>query len=173
MIIRPPTIDDLDGYHALLQDKDIQKYLGGSPDHSTNERHLRHRIGELQRLGYGLMMVIDRASDTLIGYCKLQRSPLEPPDNIEIVYGLLPAWRKKGRMSEAAAKVIDLVFGAKKIERIIGRVEPENTDSRDTLLGLGFQRRLEDRIDPLTGEVEHVYFVTPTSLKTPFGRKRR
>lgn len=159
ILLRPPKNEDLDSIHSLYCDPDIQKYLGGSYCIEVSERHLQMAIQNYGRDGYGMMVIFEKEKNGLIGFCKIQSSPLESPNNIEIIYGLLPEWRGKGYAMEAVQEILHWFFDEFVIDRIIGRVKQDNTVSRKLLEKLGFVK-IEDRIDLATNEIEYVFLIT-------------
>lgn len=158
-LLRPPTRSDIEEIHSLYCDPDIQKYIGGCSDIIASERSLQIAIRNYEKDGYGMMMIFQKEQESFIGFCKIQSSPFESPKHIEIIYGLLPEWRRKGYAAEATKEVLSWAFNNIEIDQIIGRVESGNDPSRKLLEGLGFEK-IEDRVDPGTQKLEHVFRLT-------------
>jgi ribosomal-protein-alanine N-acetyltransferase len=163
--LRPPTMSDLEDIRSLYCDPDIQTYIGGDPDIEVCARQLQKAILKYEEDGYGMMMIFQKEQGSFIGFCKIQSSPFESPKHIEIIYGLLPEWRRKGYAAEATKEVLSWAFNNIDIDQIIGCVKPDNDASRKLLEGLGF-KRIEDRVVPITKEIENVFLLTNLVQRT-------
>lgn len=156
---------DVEAVHELYQDPDIQKYLGGSNDINDSKRQIQHAIKIYEKKGYGLLLICFKESKKVIGCCKIQRSPLEPPSDLEIIYGLLPKWRGKGYATETVKKVLSWIFGKVDNNQIIGRVKSDNTASTKLMKRLNF-KKIGDRTDPLVNEVEYIFSINKSNIST-------
>ena len=137
LILRPFTEQDISFSQAFM----LPEFMVNSPQGAYAEEAAKNRIIELsegyRKSGFGKLAVIEKESNSIIGYCGLEPCVIEGKSEIELGYRLLTAFRGKGYATEAALALIE--FEAKKgNSNIIAFTECENFPSVRVLVKLGF-----------------------------------
>jgi RimJ/RimL family protein N-acetyltransferase len=74
-LLRPPVASDLDAIHALTLPPEMHRFLGGKPPTMAESfARLQRTVGGWALDGYGAFMVLDSATDRLIGNIAIFRS---------------------------------------------------------------------------------------------------
>lgn len=140
--MRRPSADDLDGYATAWADPDVVRYLpGGQP--RTRERAeagLRGFMRDWDEHGFGVWSLLLKPEERWIGYCGLRYLPESP--EVELLYGLLPAWWGQGLTTEAARAAVRFGFDELKLGHIVALAVPENRASTRVMehVGMRFER---------------------------------
>ncbi|HEX6289282.1 MAG TPA: GNAT family N-acetyltransferase [Herpetosiphonaceae bacterium] len=90
-------------------------------------------------LGWGVWLLLDDSARTLVGDAGFKG----PPDagTVEIGYGVLPAFQRRGYATEAARALVRWAFAQPQIEQIIAECLADNVPSIRVLQRLGMQPR--------------------------------
>ncbi len=113
-----------------------------------------HDIEAFERQGFGPLAVVDANTGNLLGYAVLQREPSR--SRLELVIGLEEPARCKGFGTEIAEALVTFACDRLGVNEVVGLVDPGNKPSEGFVAALGM-KRVEDRVDPMTGKREHVY----------------
>lgn len=89
--------------------------------------------------GLGYAWVISSEQFMFMGIFSIYRIDKEN-NRCELGYWLFPEYWGKGYASESLAAILNFVSKELKLHRIAAEIEPENTDSKKLLEGLGFER---------------------------------
>jgi RimJ/RimL family protein N-acetyltransferase len=129
LVLRPPTFDDLEAWHAIYLDAEEVWY--GAPRSSVDENRakLERQIAHFEELGFG-MCTVELAGET-IGAAGLQR--LEGGPEIEVGYRFLKRFWGNGYATESARASIAYGFDELALERIVAVALESNTASRRVL----------------------------------------
>lgn len=104
--------------------KDAEGYISSGPQEGY------------KKMGHGLMLLREKYSNQSVGICGLlQRDYLDHPD---IGYALLPAFEKKGFVSEACRSIIDWHKEHSGIRSVCAIVNQDNERSIKLLINLDF-----------------------------------
>ena len=110
---------------------------------------------QLQRdpslLGWGIWLIVHRAEGTVIGDVGFKGKP-DSGGTVEIGYSILPAYRKQGYASEAAAALVGWALAQSEVKKIVAECDPENAPSIRILEKLGMSQ-LESSASLLTWEL--------------------
>lgn len=137
LILRPPQIEDFDGWTALLADAESARFIGGAVSRPEAWRNMMVVAGSWAIHGFGMFSVIEKAGNRWIG----RIGPWQPEGwpGTEVGWGLLrDAWGK-GYAAEAAAASMDYAFDVLDWERVIHTIVPANEPSRKLAQRLGSQ----------------------------------
>ncbi len=149
LIVRAYTMADLSELYAIVSQKEVMEFLPeGIMSREETEKALRWIIEcygkntprKLVKFSVG---VAEKSTGKLIGWCGL--GPLEfDPSEIEIYYGLSPAYWGRGFTTEAAKALLQYGFETIGRSRIVAIVKPENIASQRVIekLGLIYQKRI-------------------------------
>ena len=136
---------------ALLNDEAFLRHIGdrGVRTVADAARYIvAGPVSSYERFGFGLYLIVLRATSEPIGICgPLRRDTLPDAD---LGFALLPAYRAQGFAREAAEAVIVHARDDLGLPRLLAVVTPDNTASIALLVRLGF--RFERRACVTPGE---------------------
>lgn len=137
LVLRPFQAGDIDTMAALLGDPAVMRYVGnGEPlDREAVARRIRQSQASFDADGTGALAVVLTATDEVIGYCGIEIG--EDTGELELNYGLAPAYWGQGLALEAASAVVDYADGF--LEVLLATADPRNTASLRILDRLGFE----------------------------------
>lgn len=140
LTIRPFVAGDAPAMAAVLGDAEVMRY---SEAGSLNEAEVSNWIGEQvkaysQSRYFGRWAICENAGSQAIGYVKLaQEEGLTAEREAELGFRLARQNWGRGYATEVAKAVVEDAFGAGKIDRMIGIVDPHNGASVRVLQKLG------------------------------------
>jgi RimJ/RimL family protein N-acetyltransferase len=85
-----------------------------------------------------LWIIVNKEEGTVIGDIGFKGRP-DKNGVIEIGYTLLPSWRKKGYMREAATALVEWAFRQPHVKKLIAECDVTNTASMKVLQHLGME----------------------------------
>ena len=144
LTLRPLTAADAEAAHALWTDPDVRRYLWS--DEVVTPDRVREVIAASTRdfaeRRYGLWGVHDAATGVFIGFAGCREWPEGGP---ELMYGLAPAWWRRGLATEAAQAVLVQLFDTLGYPHVMAATDPPNAASVRLMerLGMTFDWRGE------------------------------
>lgn len=139
LILRPPTLDDVDDYAAKISaDPDVMRYLPkrDMTPRERAERGVRLLNKSWDEYSYGGWVIVKKSDGQLIGSCDILY--LNDTDGVELGYDIAKAQWGQGIATEAARACVRFGFETAKLNRIMAVVVPENTASWRALERIGF-----------------------------------
>src|SRR5579859_3650424 len=135
LILRPPEMEDLDPWAAMMADEETARYIGGMMTRPIVFRALATMAGHWYLKGYGMFSVIEKESGRWIG----RLGPWNPEGwpAPEIGWGLSRASWGKGYGSEGATAAIDWAFEHLGWDDMIHCIHPDNANSINLATRLG------------------------------------
>jgi len=128
-VLRPPTLDDLDAWHAIYVDAEEVWYGAPRSTLDENRAKLERQIAHFQQHGFG-MCTVELAGET-IGAAGLQH--LEGGPEIEVGYRFLNEHWGHGYATEAATASVAYGFDELRLDRIVAVALESNIASRRVL----------------------------------------
>lgn len=129
------------------------------------EYWIERQLMRYQRDGFGLMALIERQSELLIGQCGLLRQEVDQQPELEVGYHLLPAWRGKGYALEAAKAFRDLALTSHMADSVVSIIHINNHDSQRLAARNGMQReRLTLNYGTFAGVPHYLYRISRQQL---------
>lgn len=159
VVLRGMEPGDVDGLARLIGDAESMRYVGDGRPLGVDDARRWIEVSQANYAdhGYGAFTVIENAGGRFAGYAGLVRSAdVRPPDEAELIYGLLPAYRGKGLAGEVAAALVEHGFDAFGLRRILATIDPANTPSLRIVERLGF--RLAETKPDENGQPTHYYW---------------
>lgn len=153
LILRLPSLDDLDRWAEMMADPDCAKFIGGVLPKTTVWRVVMQVAGAWQLTGVSMFSVVEKQTGKWIG----RIGPWQPLDwpGTEVGWGLhRDAWGK-GYAVEAATAAIDYAFDALGWSEVVHAINPSNAASQNVAKRLG-SRILRQATLPAPFEYEHV-----------------
>lgn len=145
-------LQDLERYLEMVLDGDLIAFMGGATGNLEKEKKMFEKIFELYRSkdqGRWFWVWAIYRDQTLCAHLELKETSDTRDDELEIVYMVHPAERRKGIMNEVL-NYIKTKQGIWK-RRITATVYPENKNSLELLKQVGVERQ-ELITDSETGE---------------------
>jgi len=135
LLLRPPRIEDFDGYAELLGDEDAARHIGGQASRPAAWRKFLQQPGAWAVQGFGMFSVLDKASGEWLGQCGPWRPEGWPGNEIgwsfrRVVWG-------RGFATEAARAAIDWALENLGWSDFVHCIVPENVASRRVAQRLG------------------------------------
>ncbi|WP_349369339.1 GNAT family N-acetyltransferase [Salinarimonas sp.] len=152
LVLRAWRQADFEPFAAFYADEESARHVGGVHDRIAAWRRMAGYAGHWQLRGYGFWALEDKASRAYAGYCGLWFPEGWPEP--EIGWGLLPAFRGRGYVTEAARRVRDYAYRDLGWTTLISSVDPDNHASARVAQRLGARR---DGTFDLRGEVMDIW----------------
>lgn len=130
LIIRPFCHDDIAPLAKISADPDVMRYIGGGvQSYEAIEKRVAHYIKCYETKHYSLFAVIEKESDTFIGFCGLIDQQVDGKNYVELGYRFAKSHWNKNLATEAASKVKEFSFDTLKLNEIISIIQPKNRAS--------------------------------------------
>lgn len=140
LIFRELILDDASFIFELLNTEGWLKYIGDRNIKTVEDAKnyiVNGPLASYQKNGFGLWLVIEKATNTSIGLCGLlQRDYFDSPD---IGYAFLPNFTKMGLALESAIGVRQYAVNYLKINLLYATTTLDNVASINLLKKLGFK----------------------------------
>jgi RimJ/RimL family protein N-acetyltransferase len=146
LLLRPPKLEDFDGWAALQADPEAAYYIGGTQPRPLAWRGFMIMAGSWSLLGFAMFSVIEKSSGRWIG----RLGPWQPEGwpGPEIGWGLLrDAWGR-GYATEGAAAAMEWAFLKLGWTDVIHSIAPDNHASQAVARKLGSRHRGPGRLPP-------------------------
>ncbi len=129
LIIRQFTFDDLDALIELRSDYEVIKHIGKRKMQNAEaiKKRLQFYIDCYAKYGYGMCALVWKETGEMIGWSGLQ--PLEETGEMEVAYGMIKNFWRKGIGFECAMAWLEYGFKTVRAERIVAVAAPENVGS--------------------------------------------
>ncbi len=145
LTMRPYRDEDLEPLWRLWTDPDVRRFLWDDRviERAEAEEAMRDSMALTAAHGFGHWAVTLRDDRALIGFCGLRF--LDAPPDVELLYGLAPAYWGRGLATEAARAWLQRGFDTHGCARIWALTDFGNVRSEQVMqrLGMQFDTRLE------------------------------
>jgi ribosomal-protein-alanine N-acetyltransferase len=152
--------EDLEDLAALSADPEFTRFLRRPRSIAeARERaaaYLPRVAEEYATIGTGFYATIYRPEERFIGRCGLLWQEVDGARELEIAYGIAPAYWGRGLATEAARALKEHAFARYDVPRLISLVHPENVASQRVAEKNGMRR---DRQTLFHGSPCNVYVV--------------
>lgn len=144
LILRRPTLADLDPVHAMRSDPEVVRFVGGKTLTREEAWHrLQRNAGHWSLLGYGLFTVVTRAGGVVVGEIGLIRAErgLGPSFDPfpEAAWILSREAHGRGYATEAAQAAHDWFMRTQPATRTVCIIDPRNAGSLKVAQKLGYR----------------------------------
>jgi RimJ/RimL family protein N-acetyltransferase len=144
LLLRPPTLADLQSWVNFASDEATMRHLGGMQPPSMAWRSLMSMIGSWHANGFAMFSVIEKSSGHWVGRIGPWQ-PLEWP-GAEVGWGIHAHYWRRGYALEAAAASIDWVFEHLHWPEIIHTIAADNLASIALAEKLGSRYVRQDKL---------------------------
>jgi len=144
LVLRPPRLEDLDGWAELMGDAESARFIGGVQPRAGAWRGLMTMAGAWALQGYAMFSMIEKASGRWIG----RTGPWQPEGwpGTEVGWGVVRSAEGQGFAHEAAVASIDWAFANLGWSEVIHCIDPANTPSQRLAERLGSVNRGPGRL---------------------------
>ncbi|SPW33543.1 Spermidine N(1)-acetyltransferase [Elizabethkingia miricola] len=144
LIMRPFEETDAEGLFLLDSNPEVMKYVGGvvSTEIEQSRQMIEFIQNQYKENGVGRLAVIEKSSNTLIGWSGLKylTKEINGIKNVyELGYRFLPEYWGKGYATETAIAALNYAFNEIKTDVVYAMAVTENTGSNRVLQKLGFE----------------------------------
>ncbi|MCY1043543.1 GNAT family N-acetyltransferase [Corallococcus sp. bb12-1] len=156
LVLRPPTLQDLDGFSAMMADPESARFIGGLQPRTAVWRGICAMAGSWALQGYGMFSVFEKSTGKWVG----RLGPWMPDGwpGTEVGWGLLREHWGKGYASEASAATLDWAFDHLSWTDVIHCIAPANTPSKQVAQRLGSRfLRMSPLPPPYDGEPAEIW----------------
>jgi len=135
--LRQFRAEDLGPHRAAVDDDPAVTWAHRRLPLAASLRRWADRLDGWDRDGYGMWIVEERETGTVIGHCGIQR--LEDGDDVEVGYYLGRTGWGRGYATEAAAASVAYGFDRCGLSRIVAVVRHDNAASQNVLRKVGLR----------------------------------
>jgi RimJ/RimL family protein N-acetyltransferase len=135
LIVRPPTLADLDQWVITDGDNSVARNSGTPEDRLRCHADLVKLAGTWTLHGFGSLLLFKKDDGVLIGRVGPSRS-LNWPD-VEVAWALLPEFTGQGYALEGAAAAMDFALMDLALARVVHTIRPSNIVSQKLATRLG------------------------------------
>jgi [ribosomal protein S5]-alanine N-acetyltransferase len=162
LILRPLSMDDLEGMFELDSNTEVVKYVGTPPLKSKAESKavIEFIQRQYEELGVGRLAVLLKDTEEFIGWAGLKLFTAEMNGHqhfFDVGYRFIPSYWGKGYATEACKASIRLGFEVYKAEKICAIAMKKNIASHNVLIksGLKFINEFEMEGDAINWYETH------------------
>jgi [ribosomal protein S5]-alanine N-acetyltransferase len=130
LILRQLALADLDAMATLYADPEFSRFFGGPGSRAEAQADIEAFIAEYDTIGYGFYATLYKPENRFIGRCGLLTQWIEGTKEMEVAYGLAPAYWGRGLATEAAQAIKDYAFARFDVPRLISIVDEQNVASQ-------------------------------------------
>ena len=130
--MRPFCDNDLDAYAAICADEKVMEWICGVETREQAAAFIARQQVHYQKHNFGLWALIDKAGDSLIGFCGLIKHRMSDDSDEEVIelgYRLASESWGQGFATEAALAVKAYAFNTLRLDRVVSFVQPRNAGS--------------------------------------------
>jgi ribosomal-protein-alanine N-acetyltransferase len=153
LILRPFSLADTARLHLLWTDKEMRKFLYDGLEITLEQaaETVQEIVLLAEEKGIGMWCLFAAEAETeLVGFCGLRY--IGKSTEVELLYGLLPAYWKRGFATEASRAAVTYLFRNYDVQRVFAGSDPLNTASFGVTKRLGMQQ-VPDGTVPVPGAI--------------------
>ncbi len=141
IFLRPFCIDDIEPFAKICRNPNVMRYIGDGKPVTLDiiAEKIPEWIALHEKQKYGLMALVMKATNKLIGFCGLIHQMVDGDEYIELGYRLDEPYWGKGIATEAAVAVRDYVFNTLDIPMLISIIHHQNDASKRVAKKVGME----------------------------------
>ncbi|MBZ5488370.1 GNAT family N-acetyltransferase [Halomonas aquamarina] len=141
LILRELTLNDTAELTRILGDPAVMKYsIRGVCDDAMTRRFIEWCLTCYEAHGIGPWALIEKDTNTLIGFCGVSPEEVNGIEEIGLGYRLATRYWNRGLAPEAARAVLQHAFGKKRVSSVVVLIEPDHVASQRVALKAGFEQ---------------------------------
>ncbi|MBM4183333.1 MAG: GNAT family N-acetyltransferase [Gemmatimonadetes bacterium] len=141
LVLRPFASGVVAELHALFTDAHVRRWLLDDDvvSRAWVEGEIADSEARFSQVGCGLWSVSERSGTPIIGFVGYR--PFFDPPELQLLYGLLPAFCGRGFATEAATTAVDYAFDVLHFDEVRAATDTPNQASVAVLERLGMSER--------------------------------
>jgi [ribosomal protein S5]-alanine N-acetyltransferase len=161
LFLRTFHVLDAEAMYQVFGDPEVMRFSNGVQTKEWVQDWLRLCLERYyQTWGFGPYAIVEKRSETVIGYCGLFYFPdINGQPEVEIGYRLARSAWGQGYATEAALAVRDYAFTTLGMKRLIAMIDPSNTASVRVAKKIGMHYEQDVMLEGYT-HPDHVYVIT-------------
>src|SRR4051812_18901934 len=140
LLLRPPRLTDAEPLFGFLGDGTAMQYTTPRASLRDCRRYLAAHERQRRRIGCAPWVVVERETNTTIGFGGLYDDPFDPGWGVEVGYFFAPAAWGKGYATELTRFCVALAREQARWPRLRAFAHPGNTASQRVLSKAGFEQ---------------------------------
>jgi [ribosomal protein S5]-alanine N-acetyltransferase len=136
--LRPMRDADVAALAQVLGDPWSMRFYPAPFDLDATTAWVRRNQERYEQDGFGLLAVVDRATDEVIGDCGPTLQEVDGEHHVELGWHIRRDRQRQGFATEAGRACRDQAFEVLHPERLISPIRPENVPSWSVARALGF-----------------------------------
>jgi ribosomal-protein-alanine N-acetyltransferase len=154
LVLRPFTMDDVDGIHEVLGDAEIMTYYPAPFTRAKSRQWVEWNLANYRDHGYGLWVLESKETGRLVGDCGLIPQTVDGTREVEVGWHVHRTRQRQGLATEAARECIRHAGAELGLTRMISLIRPENVPSRRVAEKLGMTVEKET----MRGDLLHLVY---------------
>jgi len=138
LLLRPPRLADAPALFEFLGDATAMRFTTPRASLRDCRRYLAAHERQRRRIGCAPWVVVEKETETTIGFGGLYDDPFDPGWGVEVGYFMAPAAWGKGYATELTRFCVALARDQACWPRLSAFAHPRNTASQRVLLKAGF-----------------------------------
>jgi ribosomal-protein-alanine N-acetyltransferase len=141
IFLRPFCIKDIEPFAKICANPNVMRYIGDGKPVSLDiiSKKIPEWIELYEKQKYGLMALVSKETNELIGFCGFLHQIIDGDEYIELGYRLDEAYWGKGIATEAAVAVRDYAFNVLEIPLLISIINHQNNASKRVAKKVGMK----------------------------------
>lgn len=141
ILLRPFCLEDIERFAEICVNPNVMRYIGdGKPvSRDVIAEKIPEWIELYEKQNYGLMALVMKDKDKLIGFCGFIHQIVDGNEYIELGYRLDEAYWGQGIATEAALAVRDYAFNVLEIPMLISIINHQNDVSKRVAKKVGMK----------------------------------
>jgi ribosomal-protein-alanine N-acetyltransferase len=141
ILLRPFCIEDIDRFAEICANPNVMRYIAdGKPvSRDVIAEKIPEWIKLYEKQKYGLMALVMKDTEELIGFCGFIHQTVDEDEYIELGYRLDEAYWEKGIATEAAVAARDYAFNVLEIPMLISIINHQNDASKRVAKKVGMR----------------------------------
>lgn len=141
IFLRPFSIADIEPFAKICSNPNVMRYIGDGQPVGLDiiAEKIPEWIALYKKQKYGLMALVLKETDALIGFCGLIHQTVDGVEYIELGYRLDEIYWGKGIATEAAVALRDYAFKVLKIPMLISIINHQNAASKRVAQKVGMR----------------------------------
>lgn len=139
--LRPFCMDDIEPFAKICANPNVMRYIGDGQPVSLDiiAEKISEWIELYEQQKYGLMALVIKEKNELLGFCGLMHQTVDGNEYIELGYRLDEVHWRKGIATESALAVRDYAFKVLEIPMLISIINHKNDASKSVAQKIGMR----------------------------------
>ena len=168
LLLRPFMLDDLDEFALICSDPEVMRYIGQGDtlDKETVKERMISWISAYKENGFGLLALILKENNKLLGFCGLIKQVVDGEPHIELGYRLAQNFWRQGIATEAAQAIRGYAFNQLGIPYLISIIHVDNTASKRVANKIGMNLMKQTDYNGVLADIfymESTHVIEPSS----------